>query len=164
MNFSDGSRGWGKSEAGEGVLREDGRLRVGRRDRNACPSTLEQQRAPLSSFLKRATAPRLSCKGAINLPRREVITLMDTGRAEHLISTRAFYVLAPSLYTTASFPQTAPRPLVRNRPSLIPRPPAANEVFLEITGLSPQGSVGGSHTGDRPPAPTSHTLFCTVRS
>lgn len=67
-----------------------GREALGRRHREACPSTLEERHATPLSFLKRATASRLrGCEGAINPPFDDVITLMDAGLVEHFISTRA---------------------------------------------------------------------------
>lgn len=77
----------------------------------------------------------------INLPRNDVITLMDTGLVEHFISTRAFYVVSSSLYATFSFPQTAPPPppasLLRNVvPVSNPIRERGKKAFLEIVGLS----------------------------
>lgn len=67
-----------------------GREALGRRHRETCPATLAEQHATPFSFLRRATASRLrGCKGAINPPCNDVITLMDAGRVEHFISTRA---------------------------------------------------------------------------
>lgn len=84
-----------------------GRETLGRRQRETCPSTLEEQQATPFSFLKRATASRLrGCKGVINPPCNDVITLMDAGPVEHFISTRASSFAASSLYATSSFPQT----------------------------------------------------------
>lgn len=54
-----------------------------------------------------------SCKGVINLPCNDVITLMDPGLVEHFISTRAFYVVSFSLFTTSRFPQTHPLPFIK---------------------------------------------------
>lgn len=88
---------------------------AGERDRETCPSTSEQQHTTLFSCLKRATAPMpRGCKGVINLPGYDVITLMDTGLVEHFISTRAFLHVSSSLYATSNFPQTPPPPLLRN--------------------------------------------------
>lgn len=67
-----------------------GRKAFGRRHRETCSSTLEEQHATPFSFLKRAAASRLrGCKGVINPPFDDVITLMDAGLVEHFISTRA---------------------------------------------------------------------------
>ena len=93
----------------KGVLREDLWLGVeGGAGRPALPYWSSSTQL-CSHFFKRATAPTLrSCKGVINLPCNDVITLMDTGLVEHFISTRAFYIVSSSLYTTSSFPQTPP--------------------------------------------------------
>lgn len=82
MNFSNGPRGWEKSKAGEGGTWEEAQ--------GDLPCHPGEQHVTPSSFLRRATASRLrGCKGAINPPCNDVITLMDAGPVEHFISTRA---------------------------------------------------------------------------
>lgn len=67
-----------------------GREALGRRHGETCPSTLEERHATPPSFLERAAASRLrGCRGVINPPLDDVITLMDAGLAEHFSSTRA---------------------------------------------------------------------------
>lgn len=143
MNFRDASRGWEKSKVGDGMLRADRWLGVERKDRETCPSTLEQQHATLLSFFKRATAPTLrSCKGVINLPCNDVITLMDTGLVAHFISTRAFYVVSSSLYTTSRFPQPPSLYQVTLSPFLIPLGWGGKKALLEIIGLASRMRCG----------------------
>lgn len=169
MNFSDGSRGWKKSKvpggggAGGTVLRENGWLGAEGRDRETCPSTLEQQNTTLFSFFWKSHsshAEELQGSDKPAMLRCYYFNGYRTGWTLYFHQGFLHGIFFPlqNIQFSSDIP---PHLSLRNvSPFLIPLGWGGNKALLEVIGLSLEWGVWDNRTCESPPLPTLNTLFC----